>query len=74
MIFYTESGPVGLGPSQIRPGEIVVRFPGSKIPMILRPRDTHFLLIGACYAFGYMERPESDVDNWCIEEQIFELH
>lgn len=47
-------GTVGLVPLLTRPTDLVVMMHGSDMPLVLRPHGEDFLIIGNCYADGWM--------------------
>ena len=56
--FLTETGRIGLGPSQARSGDKVVSIIGSKRLMLLRtgpPHGEKFKIVGVCYLHGFMD-------------------
>ena len=52
--FRTETGFMGFGPLTTKPGDIVVVVAGGDVPLILRPHEDHFLLVGESYVHGVM--------------------
>ena len=53
-IFLTANGYLGLGPKDLQHGDIVAILLGGQLPFILRRRGQEFILIGECYAHGYL--------------------
>ncbi|KAH7627866.1 heterokaryon incompatibility protein-domain-containing protein [Sordaria sp. MPI-SDFR-AT-0083] len=56
-LYITKKGYLGMGPSQIQPGDVLVVFPGARIPFVLRPtaeKDT-FTYVGDAYCDGIMD-------------------
>lgn len=56
-LYITKKGYLGMGPSQIQPGDVLVVFPGARIPLVLRPtaeKDT-FTYVGDAYCDGIMD-------------------
>ena len=57
--FMTKEGYVGLGPGEMREGDVVVVLRGATVPMILRPgcgdRDGQFDYVGEAYCHGIMD-------------------
>ncbi|KAF1983169.1 HET-domain-containing protein [Aulographum hederae CBS 113979] len=47
-LFYTNEGYVGLGPQEMRKGDVVCLFLDSNIPFILRKVKNGFVLVGEC--------------------------
>lgn len=55
-VFVTESGFLGLGPVEIKKGDHVVVFAGSRMPHIIRPvAKNYFELRGEAYVEGIMD-------------------
>lgn len=55
-LIATRTGYLGLAPTAVRPGDIVVILLGCKCPIILRPySDDLFHVIGECYIHGLMD-------------------
>lgn len=46
---------MGLGPPQAEVGDIVAVFFGSEVPLVLRPQDDKFRLIGETHVQGIMD-------------------
>ncbi|KAK7949047.1 heterokaryon incompatibility protein-domain-containing protein [Apiospora aurea] len=53
-LFWTEDGYMGLATHGVQPGDIVCVLTGACIPVVLRPKDGRFMLVGECYCFGLM--------------------
>ncbi|OCK95880.1 HET-domain-containing protein [Cenococcum geophilum 1.58] len=54
--FMTNMGYVGMGPTCMRPGDIIVVFMGARLPYVVRGRgDGSFQFIGECYCDGIMD-------------------
>jgi hypothetical protein len=53
-IFITETGHLGLGPSEVQAGDLVVLFPGALSPILLRKHGRFFLFIGPAVIHGLM--------------------
>jgi hypothetical protein len=52
----SRDGYLGMGPLTARPGDVVVVFPGARVPYVLRPKgDRKFLLLGEAYCDGVMD-------------------
>lgn len=52
--FTTVSGYAGLGPNPCQPGDQVVIILGCATPLVLRPVNSHYELVGECYVHGIM--------------------
>jgi len=52
--FLTTRGHVGSIPRTARKDDVVVYFPGGRMPYVLRPWGTHFEAVGPCYVVGAM--------------------
>jgi hypothetical protein len=54
--FLSEYGYVGLGPSYMRPGDVIVVLNGANVPFIIRPADEgKYRFMGECYCDGIMD-------------------
>ena len=53
--FVSRSGRIGLGPFEIREGDLVVVIFGGDMPLILRCHDSHHQLIGPAYVHGFLK-------------------
>ncbi|KAL8837301.1 MAG: hypothetical protein Q9170_002558 [Blastenia crenularia] len=51
----THSGRIGWIPGAARPGDVVTIFRGSAVPVLLRPHNGSYLVIGQCYIHGIMD-------------------
>jgi hypothetical protein len=50
----TTKGYIGMGPRSTKEGDCVVLVQGGRVPLVLRPRDHHWELLGDCYLHGIM--------------------
>lgn len=62
-VFWTTSGRLGLGPSAMKPGDLVYSICGGRVPFVLRPCGNHFAFVGDVYVYddhvmlgGYMNQ------------------
>ncbi|KAL0465055.1 heterokaryon incompatibility protein domain-containing protein [Neurospora intermedia] len=57
ILYLTKDGYMGMGPSNMQPGDVVVVFPGARIPFVLRPtsEDNTFTYVGDAYCDGIMD-------------------
>ena len=55
VLFISESGHIGMIPSDARPGDQIHLFLGSQFPLVLHPHGKAFELVGDCYLDGLME-------------------
>ncbi|KAH0538168.1 hypothetical protein FGG08_005226 [Glutinoglossum americanum] len=60
---FTTGYSLGLGPADIQTGDSVWLLEGAEVPMVLRPVEDHYILIGSCYLHA-AER-EFDVCGIC---------
>jgi hypothetical protein len=70
-VFSTRTGYLGLGPSAMEEGDVVVVFFSFLVPFIIRKIDDHYLLVGEAYAYGIMK---GEVLKGDMEEVDFEIH
>jgi hypothetical protein len=55
VLFFTENGFLGLGPSSMRVGDRIYILQGGKVPYVLRTQDSGASsLVGECYVHGIM--------------------
>jgi hypothetical protein len=53
--FITKSGLMGIGPDNMKEGDVVTVLFGGNVPYLLRPVDAGFKFLGECYVPGLME-------------------
>jgi hypothetical protein len=53
-VYTTDGGYIGVGSSTVEPGDKVVILMGCKVPVVLRPLDKGYQLIGETYVDGLM--------------------
>ncbi|KAE9362832.1 HET-domain-containing protein [Stipitochalara longipes BDJ] len=53
-LFISCSNRIGLGPETIGSGEVISILLGCSVPVILRPKDGHYIFLGEAYFHGYM--------------------
>jgi hypothetical protein len=54
-IFRTSNGYMGVGPSALEKGDIVVVLFGCSVPVLLRKVEDRYALVGECYVQGLMD-------------------
>jgi hypothetical protein len=59
-VFCTKRGFLGLGPGILQLNDVICILPSS-VPFVLRPVDSHYLLVGKCYVDGIMNGEEMDM-------------
>lgn len=74
----TEGGHFLLVPKVTQPSDTVVYIEGCEFPLVLRPKEDHFLLLGVCYVDGLMSWQE-DFDEFYeklerTSKTTFEIH
>lgn len=75
-LFITRKGHVGLGPRQMKPGDLVCLFSSAGVPFILRPKPERngYWLIGECYVNGIMQGEAQEMlDSGELKKEIFTL-
>jgi hypothetical protein len=76
-LFTTSSGKLGLGPSAMKEGDIVVALWGAQVPFVLRRVEGggRYRFVGECYVEQYMNGVpvEKFVGSGDVEEEVFEL-
>jgi len=53
-LFVTKQGFIGIGPVEARSRDVVFIISGCNFPIILRPRNNVFAVVGEAYMHGYM--------------------
>lgn len=62
-LFLSTDGYLGLGPEEMKMGDVVAYLDGAEVPFILRQLSTgDFTLVGESYVYGLMDR-DAKVDN-----------
>jgi hypothetical protein len=69
--FVSSSGRPGLAPDATDVGDMICILFGCRVPVILRPIDDHFVILGAAYVDGLMQGAAL---NLGLEEEEFEIH
>jgi hypothetical protein len=79
-LFMTQYGDVGLGPLNVREGDIVVILYGAPWPIVLRElpgnhEQNHFELVSMCYVHGLMDgEAVGIVEEAGIDDVVFHIH
>lgn len=69
-LFVTDTNFVGLGPAAMRPGDVVKFLSGTCMPMVLRPQDDFYQLVGGCYVSGLMDLSSEDLATVCRDFKV----
>lgn len=74
-LLVTERGYIGLGPSKVEDGDLITIIYGCSVPLVLRKKGDHYILIGEAYVHGLMhgEAPQQ-LNEGKVMEMNFELH
>ncbi|KAF7513250.1 hypothetical protein GJ744_010646 [Endocarpon pusillum] len=72
--FVTETGLIGLAPSDIQDGDLVCVFLGGRVPFILRQKGDHYTLVKDSYLHGFMDgraielahEGQLEISNFCL--------
>jgi hypothetical protein len=76
-LFTTSSGKLGLGPSAMKEGDVVVALWGAQVPFVLRKVEggSWYRFVGECYVEEYMDGRgvEKLLGGGEVEEEVFEL-
>lgn len=70
MLFLTTDGRFGLGFCALQPRDLICVFAGLEIPFLVRPKGSHFTLVGCAYVDGVMDGefwPRSEDDLTRLE-------
>lgn len=54
VFFETPAGHFGLGPPEVKEGDIICKIYGCWWPFALRKVNSHYVLVGACWVLGFM--------------------
>ncbi|KAF4626724.1 hypothetical protein G7Y89_g11433 [Cudoniella acicularis] len=74
-LFLISDGRIGKGWDSIKPGDHVCVILGCDAPLVLRPVEDYYELIGDCYIDGIMEgEATKDSEERNIELETFKLH
>ncbi|KAK3657376.1 hypothetical protein LTR56_002518 [Elasticomyces elasticus] len=71
-VFTTVSGKIGVGPRIVRPGDVVTVLRGGRVPLIMRPLDGEYQLLGEAYVTYIMQgEAVHDAAVKGVKERIF---
>ena len=59
-LFTSKRGFIGLGPDSAQPQDKILILKGCSMPVVARPREEHYELIGGCYVQGIMHGEAMD--------------
>lgn len=65
--FLTKRGFFGLGPLEMKNGDVVAVVKGSEYPLVLRCKGYHYIVVGPCYLHGIMDGENLNWDNSMFE-------
>jgi hypothetical protein len=54
-LFVTPRGYIGVGPPTVQKGDKICILLGCDIPLIIRPIDNHYIVVGDCFVYGIMK-------------------
>ncbi|KAL6835631.1 heterokaryon incompatibility domain-containing protein [Trichoderma sp. SZMC 28015] len=70
-LFSTTEGLMGVGSQSMKAGDSVWIVPGSRVPLLLRPSEGRWRLVGGAYVHGFMQGEASErglsFETICIE-------
>jgi hypothetical protein len=49
-LFMTQNGYIGIGPADAQPNDVAFIISGCNFPIVLRPRDEKFVVVGETYS------------------------
>jgi hypothetical protein len=65
---------MGMGHFAIMPGDVVGILFSGKAPLVLRPTNGHYALVGECYVCGLMDgEAVSEIETGKLKEGWFNL-
>ncbi|RDW64068.1 hypothetical protein BP5796_10570 [Coleophoma crateriformis] len=74
-LFISSSGFVGLGPWNMEESDLVIVLYGCRFPVVLRPVENNYILIGEAYVHGFMTGEALDyLRDGLLHEETFEIH
>ena len=53
-LFFTKGGYIGLAPMAMEKGDRICVLLGCNVPLIIRPQEDHYLIVGDTYVYGIM--------------------
>jgi hypothetical protein len=71
--FYTKSGYIGFGHRGLERGDLVCILQGSRLPIILRKAENHFIHVCTCFVLGLMDGEVVELLKRNAELQQFEI-
>src|SRR5450432_1783649 len=74
-LILTDKGHIGQAPATTQPGDKVCVILGCAVPMVLRPFERHWEVVGEAYIHEIMKgEVVDDLENEKVQAQDFELH
>jgi hypothetical protein len=74
-LFRTTRSDFGLGPRASREGDVCCVLLGSRVPIVLRNVNTHYVLVGEAYLHGFMDGEVFEMEgDGRLMLQSFEQH
>jgi hypothetical protein len=55
MFMRTQNGRIGFVPRDSQEGDVIAVLSGCRVPMVLRPRDGYYIVVGDAYVHGIMD-------------------
>ena len=74
VLITTSKGHMGLGPKVSKPGDVLCVLGGGIVPLLLRPANGYFQVVGECFVHGIMEGEV--VELWKdgkLKDEVFEV-
>ncbi|KAE9369160.1 HET-domain-containing protein [Stipitochalara longipes BDJ] len=73
--FVTNTDLIGISPESAEPGDLICILLGCWMPVVLRPKDGHYIFLGEAYIHGYMYGKAMDeLAEGKFQVQNFEIH
>ncbi|KAN0113319.1 HET domain containing protein [Hyaloscypha variabilis] len=73
--FVTNTELIGISAGSVEPGDLICILLGCWMPVVLRPKDGHYIFLGEAYVHGYMYgKAMEELAEGKFQMQNFEIH
>jgi hypothetical protein len=73
-LFLSDSGILGLAPGFAVEGVTLCIHLGCRMPLVLRPRDNYYTVVGETYVHGFMHVEAIKLEKGELKARQFEMH